>query len=226
MGISKALRGSHWFPGWVMVGHNDRLMPYPDGGFNSAVTVVNGGPLAVAGADANGGLRVIAHQPNVQFQISTAVALSVQTTIVSNKWVVIVKADATAHTANDVELAIRAHAHARELIDIVHTGSGAGLIALLAAADVPHVRLVGVSRSEVDVSDQTSADVEFEPHDLAMLCEAGEYGLFIDGDDLPSADMGIKDNQTATYLPLPLMLTARCVEQRDDLAFCRIGQVG
>jgi hypothetical protein len=225
MGVSKALRGSHWYPGWVMVAHNDRLMPYPDGGFDNAITVANGGPLPVAGADANGGLRVIAHQPNVQFAITADTDLSVETVVSGGKWAVIVRADVTAHSANDVERAVRGHAHARELIDIAHTGTGAGLVALFVAADAPHVRIAGVARAEVDASSEV-ADVELGAASIGAMVEAGEYGLFIDGDDRPTAIMGIKDNQTATYLPLPLMLPVRCVEQRDDLAFCRVGQVG
>ena len=58
-GVTKALRGTLWRPGWLLVAHNDRLMPNPTGGFNNANAVNDGGPLSVAGADADGGLRII-----------------------------------------------------------------------------------------------------------------------------------------------------------------------
>lgn len=222
MGVSKALHGAHWYPGWVMVAHGDRLMPYPDGGFDNAVTAANGGPLQFAGADANGGLRVIAHRPNVQFQIAPAADLSVLTTLSGGKWIVIVSDDAMANSANDVESLVRGHAHARELIDIAHTGTGAGLVAAGGPTDVPHVRLYGISRAEVDVSAEV-ADVELGEASIAAMCEVGEYGLFIDGDDGPPTGMGVMDNQTATYTPEPLMLPVHCVEERDDLAFCQVG---
>ena len=68
-GVNNILRGTKWEAGWLIASHDDRLMAYPDGGFDNATTAINGGPLQVPGADANGGLRLIAKRRSITFAL-------------------------------------------------------------------------------------------------------------------------------------------------------------
>lgn len=227
-GVTKALRGSHWYPGWIIAAHNDRLMAYPTGGYDSAVTVANGGPLPVPGADGNGGLRIIARAANVNFILANGVVSepTVAVVIAAGIYAITVTATVASHTAAAVVAAIRSHALAYKLIDITATGTGLGLVATFAETIVPHVRLFGVARSEVDVSDQTSADVALDtldPSFISRLIETGELGLLYASAPPVPCEVEIEDNQTMSIAWAPLRLQTRCVDVEDGLAYCQIG---
>src|SRR5687767_10271672 len=76
-GSQLVLRGRKLWKGALCLFHNGRAMPAAS--FDNALTVLNGGPLNVAGSDGDGGLRFIARQPNVKLQIGAG-ALRVQPT--------------------------------------------------------------------------------------------------------------------------------------------------
>lgn len=222
--VTKALRGTKWKRGWFLVAHDDRLMPYPTGGFNSAVTAANGGPLQVAGADANGGLRLIAKQPNVRFVMNVSGAGTTVSTVVVDAGTtqdVVVTANISV-TAREAQRSILANAHAAMLVDVGTTGTGAGAVADFATETaVPFVRPYGWATSEVDVTGEAS-DVVLDP--LAQL-GAVEYGigrLLTDGTVMTPGQVFLTDNQTVTTNYAALLLPLHCDHLFDGDAYCEV----
>lgn len=222
--VTKALRGTKWKRGWFLVAHDDRLMPYPTGGFNSAVTAANGGPLQVAGSDANGGLRVIAKQPNVRFSNTVSgagTAITVTVEDAGSTLDVLVTCN-TGVVARDAQRAILAHAQAASLVDVAFTGTGGSAVSNFGTATaVPFVRPYGWATSEVDVTGE-AGDVVLDP--LAQL-GAVEYGigrLLTDGTVMTPGQVFVSDNQTVTTNYAALLLPLHCDHLFDGDAYCEV----
>lgn len=223
-GPGYVLRGARWKRGWVMVGHDDRLMPYPDGGFNNATAAASGGPLQVAGADANGGLRLIAKEAKVKFAsiVSGAGTTRSVRVFASGGFKVVELTAQLSVTANDARSTILAHAEAAALVDVAVTGTGAGAVADFSTPTaVPFVRLLGLAISEADYS-ETLTDTEIEIREDAPFCQRfGVLGLKMAAAFAVPGRKYVLDNQTATETNTPLLLPIHCVEVDADLAFCR-----
>lgn len=226
-GPSKVLAGAAWKRGWIMCGHGDRLMPYPTNGFNNANTAAAGGPLQIAGASADGGLRIIAKEAGVQyFQATVGAGTAVTSITVSDGGTtrnIAVTTNVSA-TAATVVAALRARADVMELIDVTYRGTGGAAIADSAGgvpADVPFVRLLGKAVAEADFSDKV-ADVDIEVlADAPYTQRFGVLGLQMAAAFSVPGRKYVLDNQTATENYAALLLPIHCVEVDDDLAFCR-----
>jgi len=219
-GVTKVLRGASWKSGWVIVAHNDRLMPYPTGGFDSAVTIANGGPLNIAGADADGGLRVIAKMPKVRLTVTRGAGANNLTILYTSGTNVDILVTLTnAATAQDAHLLIRSHADAMRYIDCNYTGNGGGVAGAQSAVAVPYVRLYGISQGEVQNSD-ASNDLAFTEGDQAEVCEYGMFKIAASAAlDVPATAF-LADNQTVQPLAAPLLLPVHVVGYDDDQAIC------
>lgn len=223
-GLLKVLHGTAWKRGWLIAAHDDRLMAYPTGGFNNATTATNGGPLQAPGADANGGIRVIAKAPRVGYSQTVSgggtISVTVAITTLGYNYEVIVSAPA-ATTANAIEIAVRS-SEAADLIDITHTGTGAGVAVTLATAAVPFVKIYGVSGGEV-TSTEASADLPLEFGSEGENFYGGNLGMYWDGNlsvPMPDQIVYAVDNQTVTTSYAPLCLPMKCNSYENDLVFC------
>lgn len=223
--LASILAGTKWYRGTIVVGHGTRMMAYPTGGFNNANTPTAGGPLQVAGADANGGLRLIAKQPNVRFQMNVSGAgTAVTTTVVDAGTTQDVTVTAnTGVIANEVQRSILGNAHAASLVQVGTTGTGAGAVANFGTETaVPFVRLLGLANGDIDASADV-ADVAIDnPCDYPYTVRYGVLGLEMAA--AMSAIPGPKfvtDNQTVTENYAALLLPINCDEIDDGLAFCR-----
>ena len=232
-GIPLIVRGTKYMRGWVMVGHKDpalaadRMMSYPTGGFDSAVLAANGGPSIVAGADANGGFRVIAKEPNVKFQIVDATAGKPTIVTVTQSTIykiVVLTADVAAVTAVVGMNAVLASADASKLVDLTFSGTGAGLVAVAAAASIVHVRLLGLAMGEADASDTTVDDVVVDKFAHEAQIMQGCLGLLPDATTPPISGQWawVKDNATVTADWAPLLLPVFVEKVSGGLAFCRL----
>ena len=224
-GLASILAGTKWYRGTVVVGHGSRMMAYPTGGFNNANTAAAGGPLQVAGADADGGLRLIGKRPSVQYIQTLAGAgtavTDVEITDGGTTLVIAVSANLSA-TASTVVNALRARADVMDLIDVTYRGTGGGIVATLGAAqDVPFVRLLGLANGDIDASaDLTDQTIE-NPHDYPYTVRRGVLGLVPDAAMSLPATKFIVDNQTITENYAALLLPIFCDEIDDGLGFCR-----
>ena len=227
-GPSKVLAGAAWKRGWIMCGHDDRLMPYPTNGFNNANTAAAGGPLQVPGADGNGGLRLIAKEPGVRYvQQGSGAGTAVTSITITESGSVIdiyVSMNLSA-TASTVARALKANAEVMRLLTDVHyTGSGGGIVADIGTGtpeSVPFVRLLGKAVAEADFSDEV-ADVDIEVlADAPYTQRFGVLGLQMAAAFSVPGRKYVLDNQTATENYAALLLPIHCVEVDDDLAFCR-----
>jgi len=218
-GTLKILRGAAWKAGWLIVKHNDRLMPYPTNGFNSAVTVNNGGPLPVAGADANGGLRIIAKQPGIRFVLTDAVGITIT---VVNGGDITVTAPVASATAAVVRDALLANAQTAPLIDVAYTGTGAGLVLAFAIAAVPHVVMYGISKTERSNADDASNDNALVLGDPEEIFEFGCFGMLPGTNVAPPSRVYATDNQTVQQSYSPLLLPLDCISYEAGQAICRI----
>lgn len=222
--ITKALRGTKWKRGWFLVAHDDRLMPYPTGGFNSAVTAANGGPLQVAGADGNGGLRLIAKQPSVSAVLSQSGAGTAVTSVAVVDTGTGLRVEVTSNlsaTAAAVQSAMLGNARVAGLVDVAFTGTGLGVSGAIVETAVPFVRPYGWATSEVDVTGEAS-DVVLDP--LAQL-GAVEYGigrLLTDGTVMTPGQVFLTDNQTVTTNYAALLLPLHCDHLFDGDAYCEV----
>lgn len=224
-GLAKVLRGVVYHRGCLIVGHNDRQMPYPTGGFNSPTALADGGPLQVAGADADGGLRIIAKQPSVQFQIINGAALTIEVSDPGPLRLVSVVCPVASTTANAVAAALRANTDAALLLDVAPTGTGAGFVAAFAAATIPWVRILGLALNAFDSSAWPSGtDEPADPNATGVSVYVGELGLEIDDTAPPVAGQQCWaiDNQTVTANYAALTLPMPCIEVRDGQAMCRL----
>lgn len=226
-GVTKALRASKWKRGWFLVAHDDRLMPYPTGGFDNANTAAAGGPLQVPGASTDGGLRMIAKRAGVQYFQSTSGAGTAVTSITvsdggtTQNIAVVANISATAAT---VVAALRARADVMELIDVTYRGNGGAAIADSAGgvpADVPFVRPYGWADSEVNVEDQAS-DVTLDPLSVLGSVQYGIGRLLTDDTVKTPGTVYLTDNQTVTTNYAALKLPLRCDHLFDGDAYCEV----
>lgn len=220
--LASILAGTKWYRGTIVVGHGSRMMAYPTGGFNSAVTATAGGPLQVPGADGNGGLRIIAKRPSVRFELTTGAAASVivtDTGATQTVSVVVVTAD-DSDLANSVVAAVRAHAAASQLLDIVATGNGSSVVGTQVPIDVPFVRLLGLANGDVDNS-ASGVDVDVENvNDYPYTVRRGVLALEIDAAMSLPGPKFVTDNQTITENYAALKLPIHCDEIDDGLGYC------
>lgn len=231
-GALTVLRGAAWKMGWLLAGHGlagtgDRLMPYPTGGFNNALTAANGGPLQVPGADANGGLRIIANAPNVSVVVLNATAAAVQVTVSgATGYIVGIFPILASTTADEMIDLIRGHALANRLLRVVHTGTGAGLMAALGTSAVPYVRIAGISGGEADNTADVVNDNDLRFGSNAEQVYMGRLGMQFS--DVNSAHMMAPqkvwavDNATVQGAETALCLPMWCSSFEDDLAICEI----
>lgn len=220
--LASILAGTKWYRGTVVVGHGSRMMAYPTNGFNNANTPTAGGPLQVAGADGNGGLRLIAKRPNVRFELATGAAASVivtDTGATQTVSVVVVTAD-DSDLANSVVAAVRAHAAASQLLDIVATGNGSSVVGTQVPIDVPFVRLLGLANGDVDNS-ASGVDVDVDNvNDYPYTVRRGVLGLEIAAAMSLPGPKFVTDNQTITENYAALLLPIHCDEIDDGLGYC------
>lgn len=226
-GLAKILAGTKWYRGSILVGHGDRMMVYPTGGFNNANTATAGGPLQVPGADGNGGLRLIAKEPGVRYVQqgsgagSAVSSITVTDTGTTRQIYVSMNLSATAAT---VARALLAHAEASKLVDVGFTGTGGGIVAdigLVTPESVPFVRLLGLANGDVDATaDSSDVDVA-DPIDYPYTIRRGVLGLVPDAAFSLSGRKYVTDNQTVTENYAALKLPIFCDEVDDGLAFCR-----
>lgn len=224
-GLSKVLRGLVYHRGFVIVGHNDRQMPYPTGGFNSATALADGGPLQIAGSDANGGLRAIAKQPNVRVSIVNGASLSIVVGDPGPDILIAVTCPVASTTATALATALNDNAQVAQLASFTFTGTGAGLVAAFAAAAIPWVRVLGLASGAFDSSAwPPGTDEPSDPNAVGVTVFAGELGLEMDDAALPVAGQlcFLIDNQTVSANFAALALSLCCVEVRDGQAMCRL----
>lgn len=224
-GLSKVLRGLVYHRGCVLVGHGDRQMPYPTGGFNSAALLADGGPLQIAGENVNGGLRIIANQPNVHFSLANAAALAINVVDAGTIRVITVVAPVATTTAAVLAAALNADANASSLASFTFTGTGAGNIAAATSVLIPWVRVLGLASGPFDSSAwPTGTDEPCDPNAVGVTAYVGELGLEMDESAPPAAGQVcyLTDNQTVTASFSALALPLCCVEVRDGQAMCRL----
>ncbi len=223
-GPNKVLAGAAWKRGWIMCGHDDRLMPYPTNGFNNADTPAAGGPLQVAGADGNGGLRLIAKQPSVSAVLSQSGAGTAVTSVAVVDTGTGLRVEVTSNlsaTAAAVQSAMLGNARVAGLVDVAFTGTGLGVSGTIVETAVPFVRLLGKAVAEADFSDEV-ADVDIEVlADAPYTQRFGVLGLMMAAAFAVPGRKYVLDNQTATENYAALLLPIHCVEVDEDLAFCR-----
>lgn len=223
-GVTKALRGTLWRPGWLLVAHNDRLMPNPTGGFNNANAVNDGGPLSVAGADADGGLRFIAREPNVMLTIIATGGPSITVAPSASK-IAIGISGTVSTTAINIYHLVKQHGLASKLLGVAYTGAGTSLHGTLSSTAVPFVRPYGIARGEVDCRDTTGADVDLDPNLTGSTAESGIAGLLIAGSVVANPQtMYAVDNQTVSPFPLDLQLELPCRQIINGIAYCDLGR--
>lgn len=231
-GPLKVLRGAAWERGWVLVAHGiqavaDRLMPYPTGGFDSAITAINGGPLQVPGADANGGFRVIGKRPNVLFQVVGGAALSVAVIInPDSSYQVQLTTILASTTAAAAVQAIRGHALASKCVDLNYTGTGGGLTAGLSSTAVPYVRIAGIAGGKADNSGDAVNDATLTFGDRPEQVFFGRWGMYFSGGGslamMAPQQVWLVDNQTVDAAYTPLLLPLCCSSFENDIAVCEI----
>ena len=222
--VTKALRGTKWKRGWFLVAHDDRLMPYPASGFNNANTAAAGGPLQVAGADANGGLRLIAKQPSVAVVLSQSGAGTAVTSVGVVDTGTGLRVEVTSNlsaTAATVRSAMLGNAQVAGLVDVGFTGTGLGVSGALVETAVPFVRAYGWAAAEVDVSDQV-ADVTLDPLSLLGAAEYGIGRMLTDGTVMTPGTVFVSDNQTVTTNFAALLLPLRCDHLFDGDAYVEV----
>ena len=218
-GVNNILRGTKWDAGWLIASHDDRLMAYPDGGFDNATTAINGGPLQVPGADANGGLRLIAKRRNITFAlVNGTLGLSVA----NNN--IVLTCPVASTTANAAKQYLLERASLYELADVAVTGTGAGLVAAIASTAVPCVRLYGVSKVPVDASTMATDTAIVVGSALEAQGDTGVFGLIYNGAPFPGCKVAVINNNEISITRTPLCLEIECVSVLDDLAFCEVGE--
>ena len=219
-GATSILRGTKFEAGWLIANHDGRLMAYPDGGFNSATTAINGGPLQVPGADANGGLRLIAKRKSVSFSLQNGAAVAVA--VLQNG--VLLTCPVASTTANSARQAIAGNAEAAQLVDVATTGTGLGFVAVIAQSSVPCVTLFGVSKVPVDASTMATDTPIVVGSALEAQGDTGVFGLLYSDAPHPGQCVDVINNNEVSPVRTYLCLTVECVSVLEDLAFCEVGE--
>jgi hypothetical protein len=212
----KILRGVHIYAGALCAMHNDRLMPYPPGGYRSATsvgrTVLQGGPLQL-GIDSSQVVGVIAKVPNVTLAMAVSGGGTISGISVTYGSTIDI-AFTIGSTATNILVAagLMANAEVARLID-------AGALAVVGASQaaqtkiaVPHVRLAGIADLEYDNSANTSDYTWASEQPLTV--RTGIVSMANDGTDPASASdvpamVGVFDDQTIVRTALPLQLQAQ-----------------
>lgn len=153
--------------------------------------VPSAGLLAVAGADANGGLNVFSHQANVRYSQLTGGAnktFGVSVVFNASTLDVVVQlatdgGGAVTSTAKDVFNGVLANATAAKYLQINYTGTGLGLAAAFAAAAVPVVNLVGTALNTYDNAAGLSALT------IPMVMQRGTIAVAPLSTDAPTSAM-------------------------------------
>jgi len=212
----KILRGAHIFVGALCAFHDDgagagtRLMPVTD--LQNANTPAQGGPLQIAGADANGGLRAFAKAPNIYFVITTSGTTPVVSVVLptgaGQPGVAVTCANTT--TAAEIAQAVMGNAAARELMQIYFTGNGSTAAGQITTTTLPYYRLAGWAKREYDNSADTSNDLAVSE---VIELDTGKGFMANDTTDAASAnDVGgmvsVLDDQTIQRGQHPLTLKA------------------
>mgnify|MGYP003557419867 FL=1 len=218
-GVNNILRGTKFEAGWLIASHDDRLMAYPDGGFNNATTAINGGPLQVPGADANGGLRLIAKRRSVTFTLVNG-TLGVSVTYNS----IVLTCPVASTTALAAKQYLLERHSVAELVDVGFSGTGGGLVAAIASTAVPCVRLFGVSKVPVDASTMATDTAIVVGSALEAQGDTGVFGLIYSGAPFPGCKVAVINNNEISVTRTPLCLEVECVSVLDDLAFCEVGE--
>lgn len=173
--------------------------------------------LSVAGADANGGIKTFAKQGRVRYaQITGGANKTLGVTVAYNASTIDIIVQlatdgggAVTSTAAQVMQAVLAHATAQSLVQVGFTGTGAGLAAAAAVADVPMTVLVGVAFKTVDNLSNVSAITIPE----GFRYHKGRISVAGLSSDLPTAAMigsqvAFVDDVTVKATPGPLDITA------------------
>lgn len=223
-GPQLVLRGKKIWKGAICVQHNGRAMPAQS--FDTADSVNDGGPLGVAGVDADGGLRLIAKRPGVRFVMAVAGAGTTVTTSVvrtgSTSWDVTVTAN-TSVIARDAAKSILGNAHAYALVDVTYTGTGGGAVSSVAITAVPWVAMLGAAQETIDNSDDTSNDLDVSTVlDRPMMFGCGSdfrANNYAD-DDVSGDDVGMDvclyDDEQVSRIMRPLCLAVRLSDYSAD----------
>jgi len=218
-GATSILRGTKFEAGWLIACHDGRLMAYPDGGFDNALTAINGGPLQVPGADANGGLRIIAKRRGVTFTLVNG-TLGVAVTFNS----VVLTCPVASTTALAAKQYLLERHSVAELIDVGFSGTGGGLVAAIALSSVPCVTLFGVSKVPVDASTMATDTPIAVGSALEAQGDTGVFGLIYNGAPFPGCKVAVINNNEIALTRTPLCLEVECVSVLEDLAFCEVGE--
>ena len=224
-GLSKVLRGLVYHRGCVLVGHGDRQMPYPTRGFNSAALLADGGPLQIAGADINGGLRAIAKQPNVRVSIVDGASLAIVVGYPGPNILIAVTCPVASTTAAALASALNGSAEVAALASFAFTGTGAGFVLAFSWSEIPWVRVLGLASGPFDSSAwPPGTDEPCDPNAVGVTVYVGELGLEMDESSPPAAGQVcyLNDNQTVSANFSALALPLCCVEVREGQAMCRL----
>jgi hypothetical protein len=205
--------------GSVAYCHNGRIMPAGD--FDNSNSTTLGGPLAVAGADGNGGLRVIALRNNVRFGITAGASMSATIIAVSYGTTIdiTVTCDVTAVTSSVLANLLWGNALIAKLIRVNYTGTGAGLVAAAALALAPCVQVLGIAVFDLVNGLNPAADMPLTFSGVNF--EFGRVFLANDGSYPVSAlDVGTRckllDNITVTQKLSPLSFDFQLAEFSPD----------
>lgn len=224
-GLPKILAGTKWYRGSILVGHGDRMMVYPTNGFDNTDTAADGGPLQVAGADANGGLRIIAKEAKVKYaQVVSGAGTARSVRVYSSGGFQVVELTAQLSvTAEVARTALLASAEVAALIDVAATGTGLGVLADsgVTPLSVPFVRLLGLANGDVDASADVADVTVDDVLDYPYTIRRGVLGLEPAAAFSLSGRKYVLDNQTVTENFAALLLPIFCDEVDDGRAFCR-----
>jgi hypothetical protein len=209
------LRGARLYQGSLAFLHDDgtngaRLMPAQF--LNNANTPAAGGPLQVAGADANGGLRFIARRPNVRVGVlisGTGTDIVSPIAVSYGSFVGIAITAGSNCTAATFRQEVMANAEVRSLLDVGFTGTGASAVGVGSTSKVPYVRIAGVMKEGFDNSGNASADLAIT--DRIVDVNTGCVSMVNDTTDPASAaDVGglvtVLDDLTIARTAFPLQL--------------------
>lgn len=210
---TKVLRGIKIYIGAVCALHNDRLMPYPPGGFGAAAsvakTVAQGGPLLL-NIDSSQWVGVIAKVPNVRLAMTVSGAGTVTALSITYGSTIDISFNiGSTATSALVVSTLRANADVMRLIDIGVVSIVGGSATAQTITSVPHVRIAGVADLAVDNSANTS-DLTWSDEQPLTL-KTGRLLVTNDATDpANSGDAGgtvaLFDDQTIVRTPVPLLL--------------------
>lgn len=206
------LRGAHIYRGSLCLEHNGRAMPAVTMDVAAATrTVDQGGPLNIAGADANGGLRVIAKIPAVTISVTNGGAYAVALSKTDHS--IAITAVVASETAASLVARLMGDARIARMIEVTYTGTGAGLIAAVGSTGVPYVRWLGMASFEYDNSANASTDTALPA--AYQEFSYGEHWILqgtVNAQSYSPGPVAITDDSTAQVILEPLKPTLNCVD--------------